>query len=136
MMVVLHLMPLAARGRPELRTERPNPKGRGKEGKRDQGDRTRTPPVRTKGKGKGKEKKGAAAHTRPPTGRPAMPRELRGLDPTDAKGVRRCYGFNLDEGCSLPTSGNPPECDRGTHVCMVCGSKEHGAQQCPSKKAA
>ena len=134
-LVVLHLMPLATRGRPEPRTERPPPKGKGaKDGK---GDRSRAaPPNRPKGKGKGKDKKGASAHTRQPSGRPAMPREHRDLDPTDAKGNRRCYGFNLDEGCSLPASGNPPECDRGLHVCMNCGSKEHGAQQCPSRKAA
>ena len=45
-----------------------------------------------------------------------MPKELRQYEPIDKQGRRRCYGWNLDEGCHLPTSSHPPECERGLRV--------------------
>ena len=131
--VSLCLFPLPTRGR-----DWPKGKGGGK-------DRSRTP-----GWGKGKDGKGKAGKGKggkgkkgqasrfaspwPSAKRPSMPKELRHLAPQDDKGRRCCYGWNLDEGCDLPASGNPPECDRGLHVCVVCGSKDHGAASCPANK--
>ena len=110
-------------------------------------DRSRTP-FGTKGKGNkgkpgkgksGKGKKGPSSSQQSPWGsskKPSMPKELRHLNPQDKddKGKRYCYGWNLEEGCDLPSSGNPPECERGLHLCMVCGSKDHGAASCPANK--
>ena len=95
--------------------------------------RSRSAPPRRKGggnpiHGKGKGRSASVS-------RPAMPRELRHLEPTDDQGHRLCWGFNLCEPCSLPTSGSPPECIRGLHTCMACGSCEHGALECPTQQA-
>ena len=132
-LVTLYLLPVAVRGRTETRTdnhERPwtpkGPKGRGKD--RSRSDRGAP---KGKGKGKGKGKKGSPTKT---SGKPSMPKELRHLEPTDAHGRRKCYGWNLEEGCSLPTSGHPPECERGLHACMACGATDHGAVACPHNK--
>ena len=128
-LVTLYLMPVAVRGRPEQRappTPSPRPKGTGKARAQTRSRSDRGPP---KGKGKSKQKSPAAPRA---GGKPSMPRELRHLEPTDAQGRRKCYGFNLDEGCSLPTSGHPPECERGLHQCMACGSPAHGATTCPN----
>ena len=103
-------------------------RGRGKGGKGK--DRSRTPAPRGRGRGKGK----ATSATLPSAKKPSMPKELRSFKPQDEHGRRYCYGFNLDEHCDLPTSGSPAECERGLHVCMSCGSKDHGAADCPANK--
>ena len=128
------MFPLPSRGRDS---------GTGKGGGK---DRSRTP-AGGKGKGhkgkggkgkQGKGKKGQAASAKEsPWGsqkKPSMPKELRHLNPQDDKGRRYCYGCNLEEGCDLPASGNPPECERGLHLCMVCGGRDHGASSCPANK--
>ena len=124
------MFPLPSRGR-EWNTG----KGGGK-------DRSRTP-FGGKGKGNkgkggkgkpGKGKKGQSSTKESPWGaqkKPSMPKELRHLNPQDDKCRRFCYGCNLEEGCDLPVSGNPPECERGLHLCVVCGSKDDGASSCP-----
>ena len=95
-------------------------------------DRSRTP-FGNKGKGNkgkpgkgksGKGKKGQSSSQQSPWGsakKPSMPKELRHLNPQDDKGRRYCYGWNLEEGCDLPSSGNPPECERGLHLCGLGG---------------
>ena len=111
----------------------------------------------TKGRGAGKGGKGrdpkGFGRSRTPKGRgrggvkgslprlPSRPKRSRRclrncapFQPHDDHGRRHCNGFNLEEGCDLPASGNPPECDRGLHVCMSCGSKDHGAGNCPANK--
>ena len=100
------MLPVASCGRPESRQteahDRPW-KGKGAKGKgKDKDGRSRSQPHR-----KGKGIKG-----QPGKGRPAMPKELRQYEPFDKQGRRRCYGWNLEEGCHLPTSGHPPECER------------------------
>ena len=111
---------------------------RGKEwtpGKGKGGDRSRTPfkGKGNKGKGQkgklGKGKKGQANRQQSPWGqtkRPSMPKELRHLPSQDDKGRRYCYGCNLEEGCDLPTSGFPPECERGP--ASLHGLREQGAR--------
>ena len=77
-------------------------KGKGK----DKDGRSRSQPHRKgKGnKGKGKTKDHA---DQPGKGRPAMPKELRQYEPFNKQGRRRCYGWNLDEGCHLPLAIRP-----------------------------
>ena len=105
--------------------------GKGGKGRDPKGSgRSRTPKGRGRGRGKGK----LSAPTLPTEKKPPMPKELRPFQPHDDHGRRYCYGFNLEEGCDLPASGKPPECDRGLHVCMSCGSKDHGAGNCPANK--
>ena len=127
------LFPLPTRGR-----EWPKGKGGGK-------DRSRTPGLGKGKDGKGKTGKGKGGKGKkgqpsrfaspwPSAKRPSMPKELRHLASQDDKGRRYCYGWNLEEGCDLPASGTPAECDRGLHACMVCGSKDHGAASCPANK--
>ena len=52
------------------------------------------------------------------------------------KGADAATAGTLDEGCHLPTSGHPPECERGQHVCMACGATDHGATSCPRQPKA
>ena len=112
-LVTVYMLPVASRGRPEFRQteshDRPW-KGKGGKGKgKDKDGRSRTQPHR-KGKGKTKD------HSdQPGKGRPAMPKELRQYEPFDKQGRRRCYGWNLEEGCHLSaseasTSAWPAEC--------------------------
>ena len=63
-----------------------------------------------KGKGKG-------------NGKPfiSMPKELLDFNPMAKSGKRICFAYNLD-GCSARGA----ECKKGVHVCMRCGSSEHG----------
>ena len=105
-LVTRYMLPVASRGRPKLRQtdshDRPW-KGKGSKGKgKDKDGRSRSQATRkgkgTKGKGKTKD-----YQDQPGKGRPAMPKELRQYEPIDKQGRRRCYGWNLEEGCHLPT---------------------------------
>ena len=66
------------------------------------------------GKKKGKQAKDAT--------KSRLPAELIGLKAATKAGERICYNFNM-EGCSAGK-----RCDKGWHVCMRCGSAEHGAR--------
>ena len=131
------MLPVASRGRPELRQSESH-------------DR----PWKGKGlKGKGKDKDGAAPSSTE-RHRPQKQRQDQGSPgsawqraPSHAQRAptirahrqarsQACYGWNLEDGCHLPTSGYSPECERGLHVCMACGAADHGATSCPQQPKA
>ena len=72
-----------------------------------------------KGKGKG-------------NGKPfiSMPKELLEFNPMARSGKRICFAYNLD-GCSARGA----ECKKGVHVCIRCGSSEHGQRSSRCKGA-
>ena len=44
-----------------------------------------------------------------------------------------CWNFNMGSGCSNSTSGSPPKCMRGFHVCAHCHKPGHSVTTCRSK---
>ena len=65
-----------------------------------------------------------------------MPKELRRLPSQDDKGQTLLLRLESEGGLRLGHFRYPAECERGLHLCMVCGSKEHGASTCPANKKA
>ena len=59
-----------------------------------------------------------------------MPSMLTGLSPNTPSGEPICFGFNLGD-CKQSVSGG--RCSKGLHICMKCGSKEHGSQSCSKR---
>ena len=84
-----------------------------------------------KGKAKGKGNSKGEGKSKASGKKPNMPSELREFPAEDKAGRRVCYAYNLAQGCSRATSGNPPACERGTHKCIKCGGMGHGLQSCP-----
>ena len=78
------------------------------------------------GKSKGSGGKGGGAFGK---SRMPMPKSLLGLEP-ERNGERICFGWNLPSGC------NNKNCSKGQHICMRCGSSEHGAasRKCPKNR--
>ena len=60
-----------------------------------------------------------------------MPAALKGLDP-NKDGVPLCFDRNLAHGCKRDTWQTPAglQCEKGLHLCMKCGSPDHGAHAC------
>ena len=44
-----------------------------------------------------------------------------------------CWGYNLASGCPHTTSGQPPRCQKGFHVCANCHKPGHSLSTCRSK---
>ena len=44
-----------------------------------------------------------------------------------------CWGYNLASGCPHTTSGQPPRCQKGFHVCANCHKPGHSLSACRSK---
>ena len=45
-----------------------------------------------------------------------------------------CWNYNLKDGCQLSTSGKPPKCARGLHMCACCHKAGHSAVVCREAK--
>lgn len=58
------------------------------------------------------------------------PEELKDCHQTTADGKPICWSYNLACKCDLPTSGQPPRCRRGVHICAFCRKVGHSFQQC------
>ena len=78
-----------------------------------------------KGKASGIGKQGS------PSKQIAVPAALKGLDP-NKDGVPLCFDRNLAHGCKRDTWQTPAgvQCEKGLHLCMKCGSPDHGAHAC------
>ncbi|CAE7031097.1 unnamed protein product [Symbiodinium sp. CCMP2592] len=86
--------------------------------------------------GKGKEKGGRGKGGKTPGGgkpgspakQTAVPAALKGLDP-NKDGTPLCFDRNLAHGCKRETWQTPAglQCEKGLHLCMKCGSPDHGA---------
>ena len=86
---------------------------------------------KSKGKGKGKGRgKGTSKGSKSSKG-PRMPKLLQGLDALTRNGDPKCFGFNLPDGCKHAGPGG--KCNKGLHVCMICGQADHGASHCKKK---
>ena len=77
---------------------------------------------------------------KPPTKRKTRaergcPEPLRKYNMQTANGPI-CWNFNLKDGWQLPTSGNPPRCQRGNHICANCHKPGHSVVVCRGVKAA
>ena len=59
----------------------------------------------------------------------ACPEELKKYDMKLDNG-RICWSYNLKDGCSGKTSGKPPKCSRGIHVCANCKKPGHSVLVC------
>ncbi|CAJ1388422.1 unnamed protein product [Effrenium voratum] len=60
--------------------------------------------------------------------KPTPPAELKDCYQTTSDGKPICWAYNLAQGCSLGTSGNPPSCSKGCHVCAFCRKIGHSFQ--------
>ena len=67
--------------------------------------------------------------------RAKMPSGLHGFKPSNAKGQRICYNFNLPHGCSqnVQKDGSFEKCSRGVHQCIKCHAG-HAYASCPKKQ--
>ena len=88
------------------------------------------------GKGEEKGRKGKSPTRRGsqsgPSGKQtAVPAALKGLDP-NRDGTPLCFDCNLAHGCKRETwqTAKGLQCERGLHLCMRCGSSDHGAHAC------
>lgn len=71
---------------------------------------------------------------RPP---PSPPDELKDCYQKTVQGKPICWGYNLSSGCSGKTTGQPPTCNKGAHICAWCRKIGHSFQTCrnaPSKQ--
>ena len=59
----------------------------------------------------------------------ACPEELKKYDMKLDNG-RICWSYNLKDGCKAKTSGKPPKCQRGIHVCANCKKPGHSVLVC------
>ena len=74
----------------------------------------------SQGKGKGKHNKG---NGKGKAARRGVPAALLGYNTRGPNNENICYDFNLG-GCSIPN------CPKGVHLCVKCGSSTHGLQDC------
>jgi len=65
----------------------------------------------------------------------SCPEELKKYDMKLDNG-RICWGYNLKDGCKGKTSGKPPRCQRGIHVCANCKRPGHSVLVCRALQAA
>ena len=68
---------------------------------------------------------------------PTPPEELKSCYHSTADGKPICWAYNLSNGCSLATTGQPPRCTKGAHMCAFCRRVGHSFQNCkaaPGKK--
>ena len=61
---------------------------------------------------------------------PVPPDELKGCYQHTLDDKPICWSYNLQNGCSLEASGQPPKCKRGVHICAFCRKIGHSFQQC------
>lgn len=63
--------------------------------------------------------------------RPKLPSGLHNLKPTNAKGQRICFNYNLAHGCNneCEKDGDFEKCTRGMHQCMKCHGR-HSLVSC------
>ena len=59
----------------------------------------------------------------------ACPEELKKYDMKLDNG-RTCWSYTLKDGCKAKTSGKPPKCQRGIHVCANCKKPGHSVLVC------
>lgn len=84
------------------------------------------------GKGKdGKNRPGNGKGPGSPSKQTAVPAALKGLDP-NRDGAPLCFDFSLAHGCKRETwsTSKGVQCEKGLHLCMRCGSADHGAHAC------
>ena len=64
-----------------------------------------------------------------------MPDELKGgySKTTDHKPI--CWAYNMKDGCSAKTYGNPVRCSKGIHICAFCRKGGHTFLTCASAEA-
>ena len=81
-----------------------------------------------------KKKARPGKRNRPP---PSPPDELKDCYQKTVQGKPICWGYNLSSGCSGKTTGQPPTCNKGAHICAWCRKIGHSFQACrnaPSKQ--
>ena len=61
---------------------------------------------------------------------PPPPEELKSCYQTTTDGKPICWAYNLSNGCSLATTGQPPRCTKGVHMCSFCRRVGHSFQTC------
>ena len=68
---------------------------------------------------------------------PTPPEELKTCYQQTADGKPICWAYNLQNGCTLEATGQPPKCRKGAHICAYCRKAGHSFQNCkaaPGKK--
>lgn len=63
----------------------------------------------------------------------SCPEELKNYTTRVAAG-QICWNYNLKDGCQLATTGKPPKCTRGLHLCACCHKGGHSAVVCRDAK--
>ena len=61
---------------------------------------------------------------------PTPPEELKSCYHQTSDGKPICWAYNLSNGCSLSTTGQPPRCTKGVHMCAFCRRVGHSFQTC------
>ena len=61
------------------------------------------------------------------------PAELASCHQKTSDGKPICWSHNLKDGCKAQTSGSPPACSRGVHVCAFCRKPGHSFQNCRAR---
>ena len=61
---------------------------------------------------------------------PTPPEELKSCYHQTSDGKPICWAYNLSNGCSLSTTGQPPRCTKGVHMCAFCRRVGHSFQNC------
>ena len=51
---------------------------------------------------------------------PTPPEELKTCYQQTADGKPICWAYNLQNGCTLEATGQPPKCRKGAHICAYC----------------
>ena len=79
------------------------------------------------GKPKAKVRPGKRART---TTEVKMPDELKGGHSKTSDNKPICWAFNMKDGCSAKTYGNPVRCSKGIHICAFCRKGGHTFLSC------
>ena len=59
-----------------------------------------------------------------------MPDELKGGHSKTVDNKPICWAFNMKDGCSAKTYGNPVRCSKGVHICAFCRKGGHTFLTC------
>ena len=63
----------------------------------------------------------------------SCPEELKNYTTRVAAG-QICWNYNMKDGCQLTTTGKPPKCTSGLHLCACCHKGGHSAVACRDAK--
>ena len=61
---------------------------------------------------------------------PTPPEALKSCYQSTSDWKPICWSYNVSSGCSLSTTGQPPRCTKGVHMCAFCRRVGHSFQNC------